>query len=130
MFEELFKLNVNAYTLYAQNLGKFDAIFIIKILALLDSKVSPLWKENANLRIKIFDPKTKQRIILLDSLNLLKFSLKNLLISFDIDIKKGELPHLFVDSNNLNYIGNKPDIKNYALSNISLDDYNKINSSN
>jgi hypothetical protein len=36
MFEELFKLNVNGYTLYAQNLGRFDAIFIIKILALLD----------------------------------------------------------------------------------------------
>jgi DNA polymerase type B, organellar and viral len=130
MFEELFKLKVNGYTLYAHNLGRFDAIFIIKLLALLDYQVSPIWKDNAILRIKIFDPKTKQRIILLDSLNLFKFSLKNLLISFDIDIKKGEFPHLFVDSNNLNYIGNKPDIKYYALSNISLDDYNKINTSN
>jgi hypothetical protein len=53
MFEELFKLKVNGYTLYAHNLGRFD-IFIIKILALLEYKVSPLWKDNAILRIKIF----------------------------------------------------------------------------
>ena len=76
MFEELFKLKVNGYKLYAHNLGRFDAIFIIKILVLLDYKVSPLWKDNAILIIKIFDPKTKQRIILLDSLNLFKFFFK------------------------------------------------------
>jgi len=29
MFEELFKMKVNGYTLYAHNLGRFDAIFII-----------------------------------------------------------------------------------------------------
>jgi hypothetical protein len=71
MFEELFKLKVNGYTLYAHNLGRFDAIFIIKIklLALLEYQVSPLWKDNAVL--KLFYPKTKQRITLLDSLNLL-----------------------------------------------------------
>jgi hypothetical protein len=66
----------------------------------------------------------------LDSLNLLKTSLKNLLISFNCETSKGEFPHLFVEENNLNYIGNKPDIKYYSLSNISLDEYNKINSSN
>lgn len=45
-------------------------------------------------------------------------------------IKKRDFPHLFVEENNLNYIGNKHDIKYYSLSNISLDDYNQINSSN
>jgi hypothetical protein len=42
MFEQLFKLKVNGYTLYAHNLGRFDAIFIIKQLALLDYQVSPV----------------------------------------------------------------------------------------
>ena len=78
MFEELFKLKVNGYILYAHNLGRFYAIFIIKLLALLDYKVSPIWKDNAILRIKIFDPKTKQSIILLDSLNLFNTSLKKI----------------------------------------------------
>ena len=36
----------------------------------------------------------------------------------------------FVEEYNLNYIGNKPDIKYFSLNNISLDDYNQINSSN
>ena len=130
MFEELFKLKVNGYTLYAHNLGRFYAIFIIKLLTLLDYQVSPIWKDNAILRIKIFDPKTKQRFILLDSLNLFNTSLKKLLISFNCESQKGEFPHLFVKEDNLNYIGNKSDIKYYSLSNISLDDYNEINNSN
>lgn len=47
MFEELFKMKVNGYTLYAQNLGRFYAIFIIKLLALLDYQVSLIWKDHA-----------------------------------------------------------------------------------
>ena len=65
-----------------------------------------------------------------DSLNLFNTSLKKLLISFNCDTRKGVFPHLFVEEEKLNYIGNKPDIKYYSLSNISLDEYNKINSSN
>lgn len=93
MFEELFKMKVNGYThtLYAHNLGRSDAIFIIKLLALLDYQVSPIWKDNAILRIKIFNPKTKQRVTLLD---LFKTSLRKLLISFNCDTRKGEFPHL------------------------------------
>ena len=123
-------MKINGYTLYAHNLGRFYAIFIIKLLALLDYKVSPIWKYNAILRIKIFDPKTKQSIILLDSLNLFYTSLKKLLILFNCDSQKGEFPYLFVKEDNLNYIGNKLDIKYYSLSNISLNDYNEINNSN
>ena len=78
MFEELFKLKVNGYTLY-YNLGRFY-IFIIKILALLEYLVSR--KDNAILRIKIkYLILKKPKNYLLDSLNLFKFSLKKLLIS-------------------------------------------------
>ena len=67
----------------------------------------------------------------MDSLNLFNTSLKKLLISFNCDCYKRGIPSfIFVEEYNLNYIGNKPDIKYYSLSNISLDDYNQINSSN
>jgi len=127
MFEQLFKKDVNGYTLYTHNLGRFDAIFLIKELAKLNYSISPLWKDNSILKIKIFDPESKQRIEILDSLNLLPSKLKNLLLTFNCKVKKGEFPHLFVNRNNLNYIGPKPDIKYYSLTNISEDDYNKIN---
>jgi DNA polymerase type B, organellar and viral len=99
MFEELFKLKVNGYTIYAQNLGRFDSIFIIQQLALLDCHVPPLWKDRLFLEENLFDPKTKKkRITLLDSLNLFNTSLKKLLISFNSDMKKGEFPPLFVEA--------------------------------
>jgi hypothetical protein len=41
MFEELFKLKVQGYTLYAHNLGRFDSIFLIKELCNLHYTVSP-----------------------------------------------------------------------------------------
>lgn len=124
MFEELFKLKVKGYTLYAHNLGRFDSIFLIKELAELKYVVSPTWKDNAILKIKVFDPKSKQTVTLLDSINLFNTSLKKLLISFECQINKGQFPHLFVTRDNLNYIGNKPDIKYYG--NISLKDYKAI----
>ena len=124
MFDELFKLNVKGYTIYAQNLGRFDSIFLIKEIAELDYVVSPIWKDNAILKIKVFDPKSKQTVTLLDSLNLFNTNLNNLLLSFDCKITKGQFPHLFVTRDNLNYIGNKPDIKYY--SNISPKDYEAI----
>ncbi|KAF8587555.1 hypothetical protein K439DRAFT_1337705, partial [Ramaria rubella] len=126
MFEELFKLKVKGYTIYAHNLGRFDSIFLIKELAELDYVVSPTWKDNAILKIKVFDPKSKQTVTLLDSINLFNTSLKNLLISFECEISKGQFPHLFVRRENLNYIGNKPDIKYFEYSNISPKDYDAI----
>ena len=128
MFEQLFKNDVNGYTLYAHNLGRFDAIFLIKELSKLNYSISPLWKDNSILKIKIYDPLTKQTIEILDSLNLLPSKLKNLLLTFNCKVKKGNFPHLFVNNRNLNYIGPKPEIKYYSLTNISAVDYKKIKS--
>jgi hypothetical protein len=65
MFERLFKNDVNGYTLYVQNLGRFDGIFLIKELAKLDYKISALWNDNALLKIKVYDKESKQSINLL-----------------------------------------------------------------
>lgn len=79
MFRRLFdnEYDVNNYTLYAHNLGRFDAIFLIKELALLNYIIKPLWKDNAILKIVIEDApqKSNKEITILDSINILPSSL-------------------------------------------------------
>jgi hypothetical protein len=127
MFERLFQNKVNGYTLYVHNLGRFDGIFLIKELAKLDYKISALWNDNALLKFKVSDKESKQSITILDSYNLLPQKLEKLLEKFNCSVQKGVFPHLFVNSNNLNYIGVKPEFKYYSYSNISDEDYNNLN---
>lgn len=111
MFERLFKNDVNGYTLYVHNLGRFDGIFLIKELAKLNYKISALWNDNSLLKIKVSDKESKQSTTILDSINLLPKSLDKLLEKFNCSVQKGVFPHLFVNRNNLNYIGVKPEFK-------------------
>jgi hypothetical protein len=127
MFERLFKNDVNGYTLYVHNLGRFDGIFLIKELAKLKYKISALWNDNSLLKFKVSDKESKQSITILDSINLLPQSLEKLLYKFNCSVHKGVFPHLFVNRNNLNYIGKKPDFKYYSLSKITEEEYNNIN---
>lgn len=124
MFEELFKLNVNGYTIYAHNLGRYDSVYIVKLISLLGYKVEPLWRDNGILKVKIKDINSKKSITLLDSLNLFKAPLKVLLESFDCSIVKGVYPHLFVNENNLDYVGAKPGIEFFQE--VSLSEYNDV----
>jgi hypothetical protein len=126
MFEELFLNNIKGYTLYAHNLGRFDSIFLIKELATLNYIIKPIWKDNRILKIKIIDCKSNQSIILLDSINLVNCSLNKFLISFDCKINKGMFPHSFVNPNNLNYIGDKPDKKYFDLTELSQKYYDDL----
>jgi hypothetical protein len=130
MFEKLFEHEVNKSKIFAHNLGRFDALFLIRHLVKLNYEVRPLWKDNAVLQIKIFDPKSNQKITILDSINFFSTSLKTVLKRFDCNITKGEFPHLFVTMNNLNYIGSTPNIKYYKLSNIRESDYNELITNN
>ena len=127
MFERLFKNNVNGYTLYVHNLGRFDGIFLIKELAKLDYKISALWNDNAVLKIKVLDKESKQSVTILDSYNLLPQKLKKLLEKFNCKVQKGVFPHLFVNRYNLSYIGEKPEFKFYSYSNISEEEYKNLN---
>lgn len=96
--------DLNGYTFYVHNLGRFDSVFILKSLVLNDSfEVIPIWKDSTiiSLSIKYGDI----RISLLDSLQLIPESLGDILKSFNCEVKKGYFPYSFVNKNNLYYIG-------------------------
>jgi len=120
MFKELFdhieenKKLRNSYTLYAHNLGRFDSVFILKSLGTAGYKLNGKWRENDLISLKITDIHRKLNVKLLDSLKLLPESLDKLLITYGCTINKGMFPHKFINKNNLNYIGPKPDIKYYV----------------
>jgi len=79
--------DLNGYTLYAHNLGRFDSVFIINSLIVnKDFTLTPVWKDNTILSLTIKYLSTE--IILLDSLQLIPGSLENILESFKCKIKK------------------------------------------
>lgn len=98
------------YTLYVHNLGRFYGIILIKELAKLNYKIYALWNWNYNalLKIKISDLEIKQSITIMDRINLLPQSLDKLLEKFNCSLSKGVFPHLFLNSNNLIYVGKIP----------------------
>lgn len=50
----LMNKNLNGYTFYVHNLGRFDSIFIIKALILSDKfSITPVWKDNSILSLKV-----------------------------------------------------------------------------
>jgi len=103
--------NLNGYTFYVHNLGRFDSVFIIKALTKdKDFIISPIWKDNSILSLTIEHFKTK--IINLDSLQLIPGNLDNILKSFNCSIKKNKFPYKAVSKKTLFYIGNRPN-KNF-----------------
>jgi hypothetical protein len=99
--------NLNGYTFYAHNQGRFYSIFIIKSLILnKDISITPVWKDNNILSLTI--KHTDIQIKMLDSLQLIPGSLDNILKSFNCETKKGYFPYEFVNKDNLYYIGDKP----------------------
>ena len=123
----LSKKELNGYTFYAHNLGRFDSVFIIKSLIINENiSLTPIWKDNTMISLTISYNDFK--ITLLDSLLLISGSLENILKSFDCKIKKGYFPYSFVNQNNLFYIGDKPNKNHY--SNISDQEYLNIEDNN
>ena len=121
--------NLNGYTFYAHNLGRFDSVFLIKACIFMDDIViKPKWKENKILSITIYNKKNKCKFKILDSIQMLNSSLDILCKSFDIIHKKGIFPHNFINKDNLNYIGDTPDF--YYFKNMPIETYNKMKSSN
>lgn len=123
----LMNYDLDGYTIYAHNLGRFDSIFIIKSLVLnKDINIKPVWKDNSILSLTIEHLNTK--IILLDSLQLIPDKLENILNSFNSKFKKGNFPHNFVNKKNLFYKGIKPSKDFY--NNISELEYSEIPENN
>lgn len=92
--------DLNDYTIYVHNLGRFDSLFILKSLSLnKDVTLTPVWKDNSILQLTVSLYGTK--IILLDSLQLIPESLENILESFSSSVQKGKFPYNFVNKTKL-----------------------------
>jgi hypothetical protein len=110
------------YQIYIHNLARFDGIFLLKILANLakSDDCNPIIHNHKiisiGFRFKDYNVTFK------DSNQLLLGSLRKLAISFGVDTQKSIFPYNFVNENNLNYIGNVPDIRFFDK--ITLDEYN------
>ena len=120
------------YTFYIHNLGKFDGIFLLRILVRLRKNYPDIWdyntdfKDNKILYLDISKKvgKKKYRIKIHDSLLMLNASLDELCKTFDTNIKKGIFPYNFVKRDTLFYIGVKPDYGFY--NNVKKEEYNNI----
>lgn len=72
---------MDGYTFYAHNLGRFYSIFILKALVTNKNiEITPIWKDNTILSLTLKYNKIKIKI--LDSLQLIKGSLGDILKSF------------------------------------------------
>jgi hypothetical protein len=119
----------NGYLFYTHNFGKYDSVFINKILKESNIKrgfdyyiLTPVYKDDVLLKLDI---KIKnKKITIIDSYNLLNSGLYDLSISFNLDVTKGYFPHKFVKRDTLYYIGNTPSIEYWK--NISLDEYKNL----
>ena len=134
----------NNYIFYVHNLGHYDIVFMYNILLKVNLDkgyeyyiLNTTMRDNTiiklEIKIKVYSM-TKEnkyryiKISFVDSLNLLNSSLDKLTRAFNIDVKKGNFPHTFVNRNTLNYIGNKPDYIFYQ--NLNINDYNNIPNNN
>src|SRR6267154_1241583 len=117
----------NGYNIYMHNMAKFDIIFLLKYLVELGI-VDPIIHNERIINIKFnFGKKGEYEIYFRDSYLLLTASLKKLSQSFNVEDSKSIFPHLFVNENNLDYIGRVPDFKYFM--DISKNDYNEYKAS-
>ncbi len=109
------KKSVPKIMIYGFNNSRFDNIFIFEELV----------KRNPSLKYIILDSSIKMiqfhNIYIYDLSLYYAGSLKEVSSSFKLDVQKGVFPYTFPDSNNLNYIGDIPNIKYWN----SQDDYNE-----
>jgi len=102
-------LEMNGYTFYAHNLGRFDSVFLIKTYILLEHiEIIPKWKDNKILSLTIKNIENNCKFKILDSIQLINSSLENICKSFKISIQKGIFPHNFINKDKLFYIGKTP----------------------
>jgi len=120
----------NNYKIYVHNLSKFDAVFLLRVLAEIPNLyIDPIIRDGRIINIKMSylptkDTKKPYVFEFRDSLLLLPSSLKNLAITFKVD-NKDIFPYEFLINTDisLNYIGAVPEFKYFK--NISIEEYNK-----
>jgi hypothetical protein len=116
----------DGFKIYAHNLAKFDIIFLLKYLLKLVS-IKPIIHSGKIISLTVnYGENGQYKIEFRDSLLLLLSSLDSLSESFKVENKKSIFPHLFVNENNLNYIGNVPTFNNFMK--VKKDQYNDYKS--
>lgn len=116
---------LNGYTFFAHNLGRFDALFLIRAAVEMEGiTIKPIWEDNSIISMTVKHNKSKIKIKILDSIQFIKGSLREILESFNCNVRKDYFPYRFVNKNNLFYKGPKPNISYYDE--IPYDAYEKI----
>jgi hypothetical protein len=116
----------NGYKIYVHNLAKFDIIFLLKYLVKLGI-VQPIIHNRRIISINLnYGKDNKYSLHFRDSYLHLLNSLNKLSKAFNVENPKSIFPHLFVNENNLNYIGQVPDFKYFIK--ITLEEYNEYKS--
>jgi hypothetical protein len=111
----------DGFKIYAHNLAKFDIIFLLKYLLKL-ATIKPIIHSGKIISLTVnYGENGQYKIEFRDSLLLLLSSLDSLSESFKVEDKKSIFPHLFVNENNLDYIGKVPIKKHFK--NITEKDY-------
>jgi hypothetical protein len=118
------------YKVYFHNMAKFDIIFLLKYLVKIVD-VSPIIHNGKIIQLNVkYGPDNQYNITFKDSYLILLSSLDNLSKAFNVDNPKGLFPFLFVNKDNLDYIGEVPNIESFG-DKISKDQYleysNKFN---
>ena len=134
LINELLRPKYNQITFYCHNLGGYDIVFILNVLYKYNDnnnniqkyKVSPILRDDKIIKVKI--SKGKYSFTIIDSYCMLTNSLSKLGKSFEVDTLKSYFPYKFSTTENLFYKGITPNIIYYE--NITLEEYNKIYSSN
>lgn len=117
-------------TVYIHNLSKFDLYFLNDVLK-NDKDISSNYKMNKNgkilsINVSFKNKKQAGRFILRDSLLLMPSDLRNLTKKFGAINEKLYFPHRFVQKDNLNYIGIKPDLEYYDYDEDDKDEFIKL----
>jgi hypothetical protein len=112
----------NGYNIYLHNMAKFDIIFLFKYLAKLGA-LNPVIHNDRIISIDFnFGKNNEYQLKFRDSYLILLNSLMKLSKAFNVVNKKSLFPIFFVNENNLDFLGDVPDIKYFNK--ITLKEYN------
>jgi hypothetical protein len=121
--KSIFIRKYNGFSIYMHNMAKFDIIFLLKYIVKIVS-VQPVIHNGRIISLSInFGKNNEYKVQFKDSYLLLLESLAKLTKGFGVEVQKSLFPFLFVNENNLDYVGEVPDFKYFGYK-ISKIDYN------
>lgn len=122
VFKFLMRPKYSEYKIYVHNFSHFDAIFLLKTISEISSKIKPVIRDSKIIELKIhFGKKNKYYFTFRDSYLLLPKSLRELGQSFSVNEQKSHFPYEFVNKVGINYIGSLPPLDYYP--NLTKDEY-------